>query len=192
MKNKKIWRLVILVCGVMIILSYMSFFLNINTKYPAPKEIIHNMNDVLQVPKLEKFTFQIEEAELIEGKEVASLVPNFYAQSKESGLEYAVISLTIALKNASEIEQKVEQLKIAMLTMNKTYSNGLSLPATFEVDNEGIIDSVKPHQTQKIKLLYGIAKNNLKKRTYNSLRSQKFYYTYCLSPIVERVSLDLK
>jgi len=189
MKNRKLWLSILVICSLVICIFFAKCYLEINTKYPSPKETIHEMGEELIVPKSENLIFYIKEAILIDGSEVEKLVPDFYTESKESGLEYALVLLTISLKNTSDNEQSIENLKSAMLTINNTYSNGLALTATLEMNNGNLINSVKPHQSEEIKLLYGITRINLKKSIYSHLSSQNFYFTYSLSPAIERVSL---
>lgn len=191
MLDKKKKRIVMLSILILLILSILFFksVITVNNIYRLPKETIHQMNVPLKVPKNTSLEFYVKDAHFIASTEVSQFAPNFHAQSKDNGLSYTLISVTLSVNNKSDSEQNIEALMMAMLTVNDTYSNGVSLPTMLEVNNGEITQNIAAQQTDEITLYYAINKNSLSKQTYKRLSSQNFYYTYQLSPDVERVQL---
>lgn len=188
-KKKKIIILVSIFCLFLLSLLFFKSAVAVNNIYDVPTKTVHQMNTPLKIPKNSSLEFYVKEAHFIASTEVSQLVPQFYEQSKDNGLSYTLISVTINVTNQSNHEQNIEALMMAMLTVNNTYSNGVSLPVMLEVNNGEITQNIAAQQTDEITLYYAINKSSLSKQTYKHLLSQKFYYTYQLSPNVERVQL---
>ena len=190
MKKKKIKYSLAILVSLVLVFIYAKSVYSTNKNVSSPKENIHGMQEELLVPRSQDLFFQVTKASLLNSSEVEEILPDFYESSKDAGLEYAMVLLTLNVQNNSNEPQSIENLKYAVLTMNNNYTNGLALEPAIELNENNFPDEVPPNQSEEIIFAYGLTKINLKKKIYENLREQEFYLTFQLSPEIERVQLS--
>jgi hypothetical protein len=167
--------------------------MEVNERYPTPSVTIHSMSDSLSVPNSEGVSFRVKEARCLSKDEIAVILPETYQDMREwAPGDFVAIVLLIDIENTSEKRWTVQPFRESMLSIGKTYSNGLDLPAIIEFSGDDVVVEIEAQESKEVPFIYTVIEPNLSQKTWQDLCEQDFYFVYRLYPAIEKVSLDVK
>ncbi len=163
----------------------------VNSAYPAPPIFVESEGEPVAVNGTEDVTFTVDDAFVLNKGEVQKMMPESYQSKVDSFGDFASIVVNISITSDSDSEQNIQSLRESMLSIGKTYSNGIDLPSTVEISEESTYTTIGPHESRSVSFVYTILRRSLPQEIWNSLTNQDIYFVHSLHPAINKIKLDV-
>lgn len=165
---------------------------SINSAYPAPPVFIESEGESIPVSRTKGVTFTVNDTLALNKEEIQSVLPKSYQSRVGNFDDFVSIVISISVTNNSNSMQNIDSLRESMLSIGKTYSNGIDLPSTLELSENNADTTIEPHESKDISFVYTVFSNSFPHEIWNSLTENDIYFVHNLYPTINKIRLNVK